>query len=65
MDLDVYDKGMEIRYSSEYARQDQCQFRGAETPREIIVRTYRKRCGGRDPVCGTGVTASALACYLR
>lgn len=64
MELDVYHRGMEIRYSSDFAKDGiNVNFVEQKRPDEITVRTYERGVEDETLSCGTGVTASALACY--
>lgn len=65
MDLDVYKKGHEIRYSKDFEKEginvNFVEQLGEED--KIIVRTYERGVEDETYSCGTGVTAAALICY--
>ena len=64
MELDVYKKGHDIRYSNTFSKEGiNVNFAEHVSDDEIIVRTYERGVEDETYSCGTGVTAAALVCY--
>lgn len=65
MQLDVYKKGRDIRYSNAFKENGiNVNFvEQTDEPDKIIVRTYERGVEDETFSCGTGVTAAALVCH--
>jgi diaminopimelate epimerase len=65
MQLDVFKKGRDIRYSNRFKEEGiNVNFvEQTNDPDKIIVRTYERGVENETYSCGTGVTAAALVCH--
>ena len=64
MEMDVYTKGMNIRYNAQFSKEGiNVNFTEQKNQDSIIVRTYERGVEDETYSCGTGVAAAAIVCY--
>ncbi|MFM9945126.1 MAG: diaminopimelate epimerase [Bacteroidia bacterium] len=62
LEIDVRQKGAEIRYSSQFKKEGiNINFVGVDGENDISIRTYERGVEDETLSCGTGVTAAAIA----